>query len=210
MNKGNERCIEYDDWLDRFWDLIEVCDTPIIDLGCGGGNDTKYLTERGKKVIACDHDLEKIEELRVSIPEAETLCMDMRECLPFENDSVQIVIADLSLHFFDSETTFKILEEITRILMKEGVLLFRVNAIPDYHTDRPGETELEPHFYRTVRGSFRRFFGRPDIDLFFKGWELLYLEEETMYRYRNPKYLWTGAVRVNKNLTCHGNNGLIQ
>lgn len=195
MKTGNGSCIEYDDWLDRFSELIARCETPIVDLGCGGGNDTKYLTERGKKVIACDHAADKIEELRKVIPEAEAICLDMRDRLPFADGSIQVVIADLSLHFFDSDTTFKILEDIKRILRPDGVILFRLNAIPDYHTDRPDEKKLEHHFYQTSRGSFRRFFDRADIDYFFAGWKLLYLEEETMYRYRNPKYLWTGAVQ---------------
>lgn len=191
-------CIEYDDWLDQFEEIVQACDTPIIDLGCGGGNDTKYLTERGKRVLACDISAEKIDELRKAIPQAEALCLDMREKLPFADNSTKIVIADLSLHFFDREMTFAILEEIKRVLTLDGVLFFRVNSMPDYHTDRPGEVELEPHFYRTERGCFRRFFDRSDIETFFYGWKFLHLKAETMNRYRNPKYLWTGAVRVNK------------
>ena len=47
--------IKYDDWLDVFERAIKNCETPIIDLGCGSGNDTLYLIERGKKVIPCDY-----------------------------------------------------------------------------------------------------------------------------------------------------------
>ena len=198
MKAWDESCIKYDDWLDRFSELISACDTPVIDLGCGSGNDTKYLIERGKSVIACDHASDKVTRLRKAIPKAEVICMDMREEFPFHSSSAQIVIADLSLHFFDEATTFRILEEIKRVLKSDGVLLFRLNAIPDYHIDRAGEIELEPHFYQTERGSFRRFFDREDIRRFFKEWKLLYLEEETMYRYNNPKYLWTGAVRADR------------
>ena len=43
-----------DDWLDMFSKEIDGCSTPIIDLGCGGGNNTLYLIKRGKKVIPCD------------------------------------------------------------------------------------------------------------------------------------------------------------
>lgn len=41
--------IKYDDWLELFDKAIENCKTPIIDLGCGSGNDTLYLIERGKR-----------------------------------------------------------------------------------------------------------------------------------------------------------------
>ena len=40
--------IKYDDWLELFQRAIENCKTPIIDLGCGSGNDTLYLIEKGK------------------------------------------------------------------------------------------------------------------------------------------------------------------
>jgi 2-polyprenyl-3-methyl-5-hydroxy-6-metoxy-1,4-benzoquinol methylase len=46
--------IKYDDWLERFQNEINNCKTPIIDLGCGIGNDSKYLIEKGKEVIPCD------------------------------------------------------------------------------------------------------------------------------------------------------------
>ena len=35
--------IKYDDWLELFDREIQNCQTPIIDLGCGCGNDTLYL-----------------------------------------------------------------------------------------------------------------------------------------------------------------------
>lgn len=40
--------IKYDNWLDLFDRAIMHCKTPIIDLGCGSGNDTLYLIEKGK------------------------------------------------------------------------------------------------------------------------------------------------------------------
>lgn len=46
--------IKVDDWLDRFDSIIANCKSPVLDLGCGSGNDTLYFIEKGKKVIACD------------------------------------------------------------------------------------------------------------------------------------------------------------
>ena len=44
--------IETDDWLIDFNQIISSCDTPILDLGCGSGNDTLYLIQKGKRVIS--------------------------------------------------------------------------------------------------------------------------------------------------------------
>lgn len=79
-----ERII-YDDWLELFDRAIEQCKTPIIDLGCGSGNDTKYLIERGKKVIPCDYSTQAIENIKKNFPEVErTECFDMRNGLPLK------------------------------------------------------------------------------------------------------------------------------
>lgn len=43
--------IKYDDWLDLFERALSECKMPIIDLGCGSGNDTLYLIEKGKKKL---------------------------------------------------------------------------------------------------------------------------------------------------------------
>ncbi len=42
------------DWLEKFDDIIMSTQKPILDLGCGGGNDTLYLISKGKQVISCD------------------------------------------------------------------------------------------------------------------------------------------------------------
>ena len=40
--------IKLDDWLDKFETIIDSCSTPILDLGCGSGNDTLYLINKNK------------------------------------------------------------------------------------------------------------------------------------------------------------------
>ena len=76
--------ITYDNWLDVFLDEINKCKTPVIDLGCGSGNDTLYLIEKGKEVIPCDfsqntinniiknaHDSTKNDEIIVKLSQAD-------------------------------------------------------------------------------------------------------------------------------------------
>ncbi len=42
--------IKLDDWLDKFETIIDSCSTPILDLGCGSGNDTLYLINKNNKL----------------------------------------------------------------------------------------------------------------------------------------------------------------
>ena len=42
--------------------------------------------------------------------------MDMSTKYPFEDDSINVIIADLSLHYFNLEKTKHIFDEIYRVL----------------------------------------------------------------------------------------------
>lgn len=191
--------IIYDDWLELFDRAIEQCKTPIIDLGCGSGNDTKYLIERGKKVIPCDYSTQAIENIKKNFPEVErTECFDMRNGLPFEDNFTSIIIADLSLHYFSKEDTRKLLDEIKRVLKKDGILLFRVNSVNDVNHGAGQGEEIERHYYKTTDGRYKRFFDNEDISSFFEDWEVLYINEEQMTRYEKTKELWRGAFKANK------------
>jgi len=189
--------IRCDDWLQQFENEIAACRTPIIDLGCGSGNDTKYLITKGKAVIACDFSSRAIENIRKNFPEVYGAeCFDITEKFPFEDNFTEMIIADLSLHYYSERVTAEVLEEIRRVLRPEGLLLFRVNSVKDFNHGAGKGTEVERHFYKTSDNRFKRFFDREDIFKFFSGWQILHLEEEEMLRYAQPKMLWTAMCRV--------------
>ena len=149
LHKEYEReNIIYDDWLDLFLDDINNCTLPIIDLGCGSGNDSKYLIEHGKKVVACDYAENAVENARKNFPELiDAKCFDMTEGLPFGDGYAGIIVADLSLHYFSEEVTKSILAEIKRVLDRDGKLIFRVNSINDVNHGAGQGTEVEHHYF---------------------------------------------------------------
>lgn len=210
LEKANERWnaihsnyerakIKYDDWLELFQRAIDNCKTPIIDLGCGSGNDTLYLVERGKKVIPCDYSRNAVQNIQKNFPEvSRTECFDMTKGLPFEDNFTDIIISDLSLHYFTEQKTFEVLNEIKRVLKPDGILLFRVNFVKDVNHGAGEGKEIEPHLYETSDGSYKRFFDAQDLERFFTDWEKLYIHEETMGIYNLEKVLWRGAMQVKK------------
>lgn len=191
--------IKYDDWLQLFDRAITNCKTPIIDLGCGSGNDTLYLVERGKKVVPCDYSQNAVENIQKNFPEVERAeCFDMTKGLPFEDNFTDIIISDLSLHYFTEQKTFEILNEIKRVLKPNGILLFRVNSVKDVNYGAGEGTEIEFHLYETEDGRYKRFFDLEDIKKFFSDWEKLYIHEEILERYGAEKVLFRGAMKVKK------------
>ena len=113
---GTKRPV-YDDWLDKYGEVFnESKDTPIIDLGCGSGNDTLYLHEQGYPVVSCDFAEAALQRLSHFLPNPVVRLFDLRSRFPFNNSAARIVVADLCLHYFSEAETTGIIAEIRRTL----------------------------------------------------------------------------------------------
>ena len=191
--KRNE--IKVDDWLVDFDSIISSCNSPILDLGCGSGNDTLYLINKNKQVISCDQSANAINNIKKNFPEIyDTKCFNMLDGMPFDNNSFELIIADLCLHYFREKDTFELLKEIKRILINGGHLIFRVNSINDINHGAGKGKEIEHHLYETEDSRLKRFFNEEDIRYFFKDFEIEYLHEEIMTRYKLEKRLYKCCV----------------
>ena len=180
----------YDNWLDKYEGMLkQSIDTPIIDLGCGKGNNALYLTERKFKVIACDQSQVAIELINTYVPQAATKVFDINKGLPFDSASAKIIIADLSLHYFSWSDTEKIISDIQRVLLPEGYLLARLNSTNDTEHFAGQGTLIEDNYYG-VNGTHKRFFEKTQIDKFFKDWRIDYVEEYQLDRLSKSKILW--------------------
>ena len=178
--------ITYDNWLDKYKDVLDKCKTKVLDLGCGVGNDTLYLTERGFKVIACDYSDVALKHLKEQLKSVETKWLDISTPLPFKDTTFDLVIADLSLHYFDGKTTIAIMKEIKRILKPNGHLLARVNSIADKNFGAGNGQKIEDNYY-FVEGYNKRFFSIEDAKKFFSYIGKTKIKEADMLRYREPK-----------------------
>ncbi|HOO32944.1 MAG TPA: class I SAM-dependent methyltransferase [Thermotogota bacterium] len=191
----------YDDWLNKHMAILqESKDYPIIDLGCGKGNNTLYLSEREFSVIACDFSEEALSLLQKHIPAAETRCFDFSDGLPFPDHYTPIIIADLSLHYFPWRQTNGITGEIFRVLKPGGYLFCRLNSVKDTNHGAGCGELLEENFYRH-NGHCKRFFNREQIEELFKAKKIRNMEEYSIDRYTHRKMLWEVIVQ---NLSVNG------
>lgn len=181
---GKSRELKTDNWLEQFKKIINICDKPVIDLGCGSGDTAQYLIEQGKKVIACDQSENAIEIVRRRCPSIYGLRrFDMTDGLPFNRDFAGIIVADLCLHYFRECDTLRIVDEIKRVLVYGGTLLLRVNSIKDINYGAGKGSQVEKHLFLTEDGRIKRFFSLEDMDYYFKGFKILHLSEDITYRY---------------------------
>ncbi len=121
----------------------------ILELGAGQAQDGCFFASKGYDVTATDIEESALElatkKANDKAVKIDTKKVDLREELPFEDQSFDIVYAHLSLHYFDYETTIRLFGEIQRILKAGGVLAFLTNSVndPEYNT---GE-ELEADYF---------------------------------------------------------------
>ncbi len=192
----------YDLWLDEYKDIFDK-NNEILDLGCGIGADTLYLLERGYKVLSCDFSHSALKSIEDNIKGSKTLYLNMMDKFPIEDNKYLVVIADLSLHYFDDKTTKHIMMEIKRILKNNGVLLARVASVNDFNFGAGEGKELEKNFY--FEGAYtKRFFDLEDVNKYFGIIGKVEAKETSMTRaeeeYSKPKKLY--QIKVEKG----GNN----
>ena len=173
--------------------LVKNKENEILDLGCGIGADTLYLIERGYKVLSCDFSNEVLKSIKNNIPNSKTLYLDMIKEFPIEDDKYSLIIADLSLHYFDNKTTIHIMKEIKRILKADGILLARVASVNDFNFGAGVGEQLEKNYY--FEGDYtKRFFDFEDVNKYFGIIGSVEVEETKMIRneeeYQKPKILY--------------------
>lgn len=187
----------YDGWLNKYIHLLKKQDS-IIELGCGRAYCSNYLLQNEfKNIIACDFSKEVLKIVNRKNPDLNTKLFDMSTGLPFINMSINAVIADLSLHYFNSSTTRIIFDEIYRILKNNGYLIARVNSSSDISHISSNFKEIEKNFFHDGN-IYKKFFDKEDFDLLFKNFEIYNIEEMYMNRYEKPKILWEFCIKKYK------------
>jgi SAM-dependent methyltransferase len=187
--------IESDPWLCRWLPLIKERSGGgmILELGCGEGRDSIILSNAGYLVIGIDHSAITIEKAKINVPSGTYYCQDLREPFPI-NDEVGVIIASLSLHYFEWQETVNIIENIQKKLRLSGILLYRVNSVGDVNYGAIGHPQIAENYY-LVNGKPKRFFDQNSITkLFSNGWRIINEEELVINRYQQPKTVWEVIV----------------
>jgi SAM-dependent methyltransferase len=186
----------HDPWLDRWLPLIaeRAGNRPVLEIGCGHGDDTVTLVNAGHQVVAFDLSRVAVVVAKTRAPSASIECRDVRAPLPAAAQGVGVVIASLSLHYFAWQETQAIVQRIREALRPGGLFLCRLNSTEDRNFGAQGHPEIEPGFHM-VNGEPKRFFSEASVTaLFDDGWKRLALEHFVTRKYVRAKALWEVAV----------------
>lgn len=110
----------------------------------------------------------------------------MRKKLPFKNDEFDIVFANLSIHYFSDIETKNLVEEIRRILKKDGLFIGSVNGIQGYEKIKDTAETLDHHYYLN-KGKYIRLFDVQDVEKYLSNFEILKVEEKETIRFEHKK-----------------------
>lgn len=196
-NIHKEYISTYDGWFNKYINLLHKDDN-IVELGCGRAYTSKYLIDNGfKNIIACDFSKEVLNIVNNENPNIKTMLFDMSDGLPFNDNSKNIIVADLCLHYFDLSKTKYIFSEIYRVLKENGYLIARVNSFNDIQIPLKSK-KIEKHYYYDGK-FYKRFFDKKDLEELFENFKIYNLEEKKMDRYEHPKILWEFCVEKRNN-----------
>lgn len=185
--KENKTINLYDGFLDKYLKYFKKENFLILDLGSGNGTNSLFLLDKGYDVISLDFSSFALNELKEKNQNAKIIEHDLLKDLPFEKESVDLVIADLSLHYFSKEDTLKIINNIDNILKKDGILIARVNSVKELKSEKINK-KIEDNFY-FINGYNKRFFSSRDINFFFNIFSSLTFEEKQIIKYKKKKYI---------------------
>jgi len=123
--------------------LGNVKDKKILDLGCGSGFYSSLLYKKGAKIKGIDLSKTLIKLAKEQAQEVEFKVGDIVKKLPYKNSEFDIVLSSLVLGHLDSWDN--VLEEINRILKKNGIFIFsNYNPVTE-------KTNKKKWFFKTFR-----------------------------------------------------------
>lgn len=189
--KESEKDFLSDIWMEKYKDIIcNINNKNAIDLGCGLGQDSIWLFESGFNVISCDFSEKATNKFKEMYPNANIMNYDIVDGLPFEPNSVGLLNANLSLHYFDMNKTIKIFDEIYEILENDGLFIGRMNSDKNEYVNED-YIELEKDFYYDpIKKQHKRLFNQEQFNKLTKNWNVIILNEDETIRKGRKKYTW--------------------
>lgn len=165
-----------------------------LDIGCGDGWETEALVACGVDVTATDISAQALARCRERTPQATPLLADVRAMPMLGDEHFDLVVAHLSLHYFDRDDTLRALAEIARVLTPDGRLLGCVNAEDDWHHGAPDDAASWTPV--VVEGVSKQFFTHDKLMAVLQAsFEVEHLTKRTLLRYERPKSVWEFLCR---------------
>lgn len=136
----------------RFTELVlEHGSRSVLDLGCGTGCHVVHMAHKGLHVTGLDNAptaLKLTKQWLITEGLAANLILsDMRQPLPFEDDSFDALLSTQVIHHARLASVLGTAGEIERVVHKDGLILVSVPTRKALSEDSPEHDEIEPNTF---------------------------------------------------------------
>lgn len=160
----------------------------ILDLGSGTGRHLLFFSKKGFDIYGLDGSLKGIEIANTWLAEegeeVEIEHCRIEESFPYEDNFFDAIISIQVIHHNFIRDILKTVEEIERVLKKDGVIFITVSfRKKGYKFDKWGLKEVEKRTYIPQKGQEKglphHFFSLEEIQSVFKSFELseIYIDD---------------------------------
>ena len=185
----------YDNWLDDYKSYFCGKEIKLLEIGAGTGPNVQFYNKISKNnIYVCDFSVEALEILKKRDTEINVFAHDITQNFEFENNFFDIIVSDLSLHYFDKKTTKRIVHELKRILKVDGLFFLRVNAVGDFNSGYKNGLEIENNYFKNDE-NFKKFFCEKSLLNLFKGWNKIIIKKTLTRKYGTDKKCLFGVFK---------------
>ena len=149
-HKGHKQDAWWVGGVDKFISFLRS-GSLVLDVGCGTGLKSKYLINRGFKVVGIDFSEKMIETAKREVPEGEFWVMDMEEAAKLEGNFDGIFLQAALLHI-KKDMVGEVLCKMLGRLKKRGHVYIAVKE------KKPEGTEEEIKREENYGHPYERFF----------------------------------------------------
>lgn len=150
----------------------------ILDLGCGQGIDSLFLSKNGFSVTAIDSSDVAINQIKIKkdkfkLDNLELICGDINN-FNIEKNKYQVIICRNVLNFLDKDKALKILNNLQDNIQKGSYIIIEVF------------TKNDPSFLSDNK--FISYFEEQELLKVFSGYKILYYLENTILDREHPGF----------------------
>jgi ubiquinone/menaquinone biosynthesis C-methylase UbiE len=150
-----------------------LADAPVLDLGCGRGRNTRFLSQAGFTVHGCDWSLFALKEAKSHSRPGKPAFFSVADltCLPFPDDYFAAVVCVHVLPYLVMAGITWGIHEMRRVLRPGGWLYVDLLDRDDAEYGRG--TKLEKHTYLDEDGVPMHFSSQNEVDKLFRDFLIL-------------------------------------
>jgi len=150
----------------------------ILDLGCGQGIDSLFLSKNGFLITAIDSSNVAINQIKIKKDEfkldnLELICGDIND-FNIEKNKYQVIICRNVLNFLDKDKALKILKSLQDNIQKGSYIITEVF------------TKNDPSFLSDNK--FTNYFEEQELLNIFSGYKIFYYLENTILDLGHPGF----------------------